>query len=125
MGQSIQSAPTILVVEDEWLVRDVIAQELEDAGYAVLQTDSAEQALQMLREQPVDLLFTDIRLPGLDGWSLAEQARVLHPDLPVIYATGYTIEQPRQVPESFFLNKPYRPSAVVRAAERLGVPPLH
>lgn len=117
--------PTILVVEDEWLVRDVVARELEDAGYTVLESDSAERALEVLREREVDLLFTDIRLPGIDGWSLAEEARILRPDLPVIYATGYTVEQPRQVPESFFLNKPYRPSAVVKVAERLGVPPLH
>lgn len=116
--------PIILVVEDELVVREVVAWELEDAGYTVLESDTAEQALKAIREQKVDLLFTDIRLPGMDGWRLAEEARVLRPELPVIYATGYTVEEPRQVPDSCFLNKPYWPSAVIKAAERLGVAPL-
>ena len=47
----------------------------------------------------------------------------LRPGLPVIYTTGYTIEQPRLVPGSLFLHKPYRPSAVIDAAARLGVAP--
>ena len=77
--------------------------------------------LQARRE--IDLLFTDIRLPGaLDGWRLAEDARAMRPGLPVIYATGYTAEPPRQVPGSVFLKKPYRPSAVLKAMHELGVP---
>ena len=74
----------------------------------------------MLRTQPVDLLFTDIRLPGLmDGWRLAEEARSINPRLPVIYATGFSSEAPRLVRDSVFLKKPYLPSAVVAAVRRL------
>jgi CheY-like chemotaxis protein len=109
-----------LVVEDEPLVRDTIVHELEEAGFGVLEAETAEAGLAILNERPVCLLFTDIRLPGsMDGWGLAEAARALHPDLPVIYATGFTAEGPRLVPKSVFLQKPYRPSAVLSVIEKL------
>jgi CheY-like chemotaxis protein len=115
--------PTVLVVEDESLLIDVISDELEEAGYRVLAATTGEQAMTFLQSpEPIDLLFTDIRLPGtLDGWKLAEAARHLRPELPVIYASGYTVDQPREVPGSLFLTKPYRPSAVIRAISGLGV----
>ncbi len=122
-GFAASPGPTILVVEDDPLVRSMIVWELRDAGYAVLEA-TGEAALAVLRQGRVDLLFTDIRLSaGLDGWSVAEEARALHPGLPVIYATGYTVEQPRVVPGGIFLHKPYRPSAVIDAARSLGVAP--
>jgi CheY-like chemotaxis protein len=115
--------PLVLVVEDEVLLSDIIADELEDAGYRVITSFTGEEGLTILEgPDPVDLLFTDIRLPGrVDGWRLAEAARSLRPGLPIVYATGYSTEQPREVPGSRFLTKPYRPSAVVRAFEQLGV----
>jgi CheY-like chemotaxis protein len=111
---------TVLVVEDEELVRETIVSELQDAGFAVLEAETAEQGIELLEESPVGVLFTDIRLPGrLDGWDLAEKARALYPNLPVIYATGFSAVQPRLVPESIFLRKPYLPSAVIAAIEKL------
>lgn len=116
--------PTVLVVEDEMLLIDVVADELEEAGYRVLSAMTGEEAMTFLESpEPIDLLFTDIRLPGtIDGWKLAEAARRLRPEIPVIYASGYTADQPREVPGSLFLTKPYRPSAVLRAITGLGVP---
>ena len=113
-------AKAVLVVEDESLIRETIADELEDAGFLVLEAETAEQGLEILESKPVHVLFTDIRLPGvLDGWSLAERARALDPNLPVIYATGFSAEEPRFVPKSVFLRKPYLPSAVLAAIEKL------
>ena len=113
-------ARTVLVVEDEELVREMIVSELQDCGFVVLEAETAEKGLEMLEEKPVGVLFTDIRLPGrTDGWELAERARSLYPNLPVIYATGFSAEQPRFVPKSLFLRKPYLPSAVVAAIEKL------
>ena len=111
----------VLVVEDEPLVREVVAEELRDAGYEVLEAVTAEEGLSLLEgDVEVAVLLTDIRLPGaLTGWDLAEAARRLRPGLPVIYATGYSEEQPRQVPGSLFMHKPYRPSAIIRAVEDL------
>lgn len=125
MGRSAASRPTIFVIEDEWLLLDTITAELQDAGYGVIEAMSGDDALAILNAtRKPDLLFTDIRLPGsVDGWQLAEAARAKYPHMPVIYATGYTAIPARQVPGSIFLQKPYRPSAVVQAATELGVPP--
>lgn len=114
------AARTVLVVEDEDLVRDTIACALEDAGYVVIEAATAEAGLDVLERQPVSVLFTDIRLPGtMDGWRLAEEARGQHPNLPVIYATGFSAEAPRIVRGGIFLQKPYLPSAVIAAIEKL------
>lgn len=110
---------TILVVEDEWLVRDMVARELSDVGYRVLQTETADEALTLLTQQHVDLLLTDIRLPGeLDGWDLAEQARLRRSELHVIYATAYSTERPRPVPRSVIIQKPYRLPEIVAAVSK-------
>jgi CheY-like chemotaxis protein len=113
----------VLLVEDEALLRLVMADELQDAGFAVIQASDGHGALQMLSDQgSVDLLFTDIRMPGgLSGWDVAEQARLLRPDIAVIYATGFSDDAPRIVPGARFFKKPYRASAVVDAARELGV----
>lgn len=110
---------SILVVEDEALVREMIAFELHEAGFSVADAGSADEALVILDERPVSLLFTDIRMPGsMDGWCLAEEARARNPALHVIYASGYSDEQ-RLVADSIFLKKPYRPSEVLAAIDRL------
>lgn len=117
--------PTILVVEDEALLRLVIADELRDAGFAVVEANDGGEAIDVLTKQlPVDLLFTDIRMPGdLSGWDLAEQARDLRPNIPVIYATGFSDDAPRLVPGARLFKKPYRASTIIDAAHELGVLP--
>ena len=117
-------ARTILVVEDEDLVRDTITGALDDAGYLVIEAVTAEEGLAVLRQRPVGVLFTDIRLPGrMDGWRLAQEARSLNPTLCVIYATGFSAVEPQIVPNGILLRKPYLPSAVIATIERLtGVP---
>ena len=125
MGQAAARRPIVLFVEDEEMLHTVIAQSLQDEGYDVWTAADAAEALSILKEgcQP-DLLFTDIRLPGrMDGWQLAEAARAECPDMPIIYATGYTDVEPRHVPNSAFLHKPYRISMVAQIAGQLGVPP--
>lgn len=107
--------PTILVVEDEPLVREMIVMELEDAGFSVLEANDGDTALAMVAdERPIDLLFTDIRLAsGPDGWAVARQARAMRPALKVIYATGYSAEAPDLVEGGRFFKKPYLPSMVI------------
>ncbi len=80
----------ICVVEDELIVRMLIVDHLEELGYHVVEADNASQALEMLSKgRPVDLLITDVGLPGMDGRQLASEARKLSPDLPILFATGY------------------------------------
>ncbi len=114
------SAATILVVEDEDLVREMIAEELQESGYEVLSAACADEALALFNRQPVSILFTDIRMPGaLDGWGLAEEVHRRNPTIKVIYTTGYSHERPRSVPNSLFIRKPYRASEILEAVERL------
>ena len=82
----------VLLVEDEPLIRALIADEMTDAGYVVTEACNGREAMTALEAAPdFDLLFTDIRLPGLlDGWAIAERARALNPDIGVVYATGYS-----------------------------------
>lgn len=115
--------PTILIVEDEEMLLDIVTEEMQEAGYRLIGSTTGEEAVGLLRgPDRIDLLLTDIRLPGaIDGWTIAEQARVVSTSVPVIYVTGYSNEAPRQVAGSVLLKKPYRPSAIVEAARRLGV----
>ncbi len=111
----------VLVVEDESLVREMIAEELRDAGFGVLEAADGESASSILAaERQIDVLFTDIRLPGnFDGWDIARLARSRRAELPVIYASGYTVDRSAQVPGSIFLNKPYVPSQIVATIRKL------
>ncbi|TXM72394.1 response regulator [Methylobacterium sp. WL69] len=116
------ATPRVLMVEDEPMLLEVVAAELEDAGFDVAQATTAEIALDLLESgAPVDILFTDIRLPGaMDGWQLAEAARRLRPGLPIIYATGFTQTPPRLAEGSVFFTKPYRAHAIIKAIRTLG-----
>jgi CheY-like chemotaxis protein len=109
---------TVLFVEDEAELRDVIAYELEHAGFRVVTAATGEEALETLRARPgaIDWLFTDIRLPGLiDGWRVADEFRFTYPLRPVVFATGAIQERPRGMIDSLFLRKPYRASEVVES----------
>ena len=112
---------TVLVVEDEPLILDMISQELTEQGFAVLEAETGDAALSIIESgQTVDVLFTDMRLPGgLDGWQLAATAREAKPELSVIYATGYTVDREAAVPGSVFLKKPYRPCAITEIIRTL------
>jgi CheY-like chemotaxis protein len=111
----------VLVVEDEWMLRDAIVNYLQDAGCLVFEAESGEDALSVLdSEQEVDVLLTDIRLNGgMSGWQVGEEVRRRHADMPVIYASAQPVEPPRQVPGSLFFRKPYNPSDILRACEQL------
>ena len=82
---------TILAVEDEERVRLVTIDALRDLGYFVVHAGDGTEALRVLEESPrVDLLFTDIVMPGMTGRELADAAKAQRPDLKVLYTTGYT-----------------------------------
>src|SRR5262245_11069928 len=114
-------APIVLLVEHELLVREMIAEELRDAGFGVLEAGDGEAAASLLNgSDRIDLLFTDIRLPGaLDGWEIARLGRRARAALPVIYATGYTVDRTAEAEGSIFLDKPYQPSQIVDTIRRL------
>jgi CheY-like chemotaxis protein len=112
----------ILVVEDEWLVRDVVVQALRDAGWQVIEASTAEDAIALTRtgHHHIDVVFTDIQLAGrLCGWDVAEQCRAARADFPVIYASGNAADRSRRVAGSLFFDKPYSAADIVDACSRL------
>jgi CheY-like chemotaxis protein len=111
----------VLVVEDEIMVRLMIADDLRDAGFTVIEAASADEALTVLRSStPVDLVLTDIRMPGsLDGLALAATVRATWPDLKIIVASGSFPEKPRPELADATFTKPYDPARVVRRIKEL------
>ncbi len=112
---------TILIVEDEFFLRDMVATYLRECGWNVLEAASGEDALRHLDEAPdIDVVFTDHRLGGtLNGWDVGEAFRQKQPELPVIYTTARAIEPQRPVDGSLFFDKPYAPEQIRTACEHL------
>jgi len=88
--QQAEEGEVVLVVEDEAVVRGLILEELHELGYAALEAVDGASGLEMLRsKRRIDLLITDIGLPGLNGRQLADAARELRPSLKILFMTGY------------------------------------
>jgi CheY-like chemotaxis protein len=122
----IETANTILVVEDDRDVRELAITVLEAAGHRVLEAASGDDAYRLLLAHPdlrSDLLFTDIVMPGrLDGIDLGNEARTLRPQLKVLYATGFANlvrEHREEELRGLVLTKPYRPGELLRAISEL------
>jgi two-component system cell cycle sensor histidine kinase/response regulator CckA len=83
---------TILVCEDDANVRDLARRFLEAAGYTVLVAESGTAAIEVAQSHgsPIHLVLTDVIMPGMDGKDLAERLSAIHPDLSVLYMSGYT-----------------------------------
>jgi CheY-like chemotaxis protein len=115
--------PTILLVEDEFLIRLSLSEALGDDGFAVIDAQTAADAIAVLRSDvPLAILLTDIQLGGeLDGLDLARAARDIRPDLAVIYMTGRPrSEEPgRHAPREAFIAKPFLPSELARLARSM------
>jgi len=103
----------VLLVEDEHLIRCLAAEALREDGFDVIEAaDGAEAVDQLVYPDDVDVLFTDVRMPGaFDGIELAIRARKMVPGLPVIVATGYASQVASRLealdPPALFLRKPY------------------
>jgi PAS domain S-box-containing protein len=85
-----EAGETVLVVEDEPVIRDLIVEVLRELGYRALEATDGPAGLKVLQSRKrIDLLVTDVGLPGINGRQLADQARVTRPDLKVLFITGY------------------------------------
>ena len=83
------SAVSILFVEDETPVRDVVIRLLSQKGFRVFAAADGYDAVRILAGHHIDLLFTDVVMPGMDGVQLARQAKIMQPAIKVLFATGY------------------------------------
>lgn len=108
--------PIVLVVEDEAMIRQVVKDELEDAGYSVVVASDADAAIAILEaRQDIHLVFTDIDMPGsMNGLKLAACVRDRWPPVHIIITTGKT--RPATIPaNALFIPKPYVGRSVVAA----------
>lgn len=103
---------TVLLVEDDALIRMNTAEILQDAGYIVVEAASAEEAMAALETVPFDVLVTDVNLPGASGPELARRARTLRPSAAIVFATGDTSSVKKEVGAGI-LGKPYDSEALI------------
>jgi two-component system cell cycle sensor histidine kinase/response regulator CckA len=111
---------TILLVEDEESVRRLASLLLERSGYRLLVASSAEEALETARGYTgqIDLLLTDVLLPGLNGRRLADLLSPERPSMKVVFASGYFDERGILEPGSDFIQKPFNPETLARSVRR-------
>jgi two-component system cell cycle sensor histidine kinase/response regulator CckA len=111
---------TILVVEDDEPLRDLTVRMLKDAGYRVIEAGNADAAIGILKtsKPAIDLLLTDVIMPGKSGAQLLEQAKGVHPNLHSLFMSGYTGDlvalRGGLVPEAAFLEKPFTRSSLLK-----------
>jgi len=112
---------TVLVVEDEMLIRILATDSLQESGFTVLEAADAAEALRILDEHDdVDVLVTDVNMPGpMDGVALAELMHDRRPELGLIITSGRGELDPADLPTtSLYLAKPYLPRQLAAAVER-------
>lgn len=118
---------TILLVEDEDMLRGLIRELLEIKGYLVLEASQGVEALEIFKQsrEPVDLVLTDVVMPHMSGSELVERLRKEQPALRVIFMSGYTgannaaIHKSLEMPGVAFLQKPFRLNALISQVEEL------
>jgi two-component system cell cycle sensor histidine kinase/response regulator CckA len=115
-----KTAETVLVVEDEEIVRELVCQVLSDQGYDVLCANNGREGIRMSEEHPgpIQLLMTDVVMPVIGGLELARKLSASRPDMKVLYVSGYSesdiSEQGILEEELEFLEKPFTPQVLIR-----------
>ena len=114
--------PRVLVVDDEASIRDLLSQTLALADYEVDVAADGSEALDRMKTQAYNLLVTDLRMPGLDGMSVINEARRMNSRLPVIVITGFSTEaaaiDAANIGVSGYLTKPFKVPKVLEVAAR-------
>jgi two-component system cell cycle sensor histidine kinase/response regulator CckA len=130
-GGTLEGTETILLVEDEMGVRQLIGKVLERYGYKVLPARDAEHAIaiDVGYEGPIQLLVSDLIMPGLNGPDLAREILERRPDIQVLFVSGYAsreaVEMSLNTRNASFLSKPFTPEALARKVrERLDRAPI-
>jgi len=109
----------ILLVEDDDLVREVTAEMLEEAGYDVLTAASAPDADRLAENAVIDILITDIVMPGGNGVDLARRLALRRGGIKTLFTTGYTRHIAPDLEDAVILDKPYHRDTLLHALGRL------
>lgn len=123
-NEVLQSRLTALLVEDEPSVREVVAKTLQIGGYTVYEAGDPKEAIEACRrlETPVHVLITDITMPQMSGWELAEHLRIMNPALKIIFMSGFGDTRSADSPlhhGAAFVEKPFWPSALLKTLREL------
>ena len=113
---------TILIVEDDREVSEVVAQILSARNFKVLTASNGYEAIRLLVAHHIDVIFTDIVMPGLSGYELAAQARMVQPSVRIVYTTGFDCNAPGKEMASGYgkiVQKPIRADALVSEIEQV------
>jgi CheY-like chemotaxis protein len=112
----------ILVVDDDPVVSESFNRVLSRKGYAVITAANGDEALAKMKAEQYDLVFTDLRMPGMDGLEVAEQVKARQPWTPVVIVTGYgskpSEDRARAIGVADFLNKPVSPETIEDCAAK-------
>jgi two-component system cell cycle sensor histidine kinase/response regulator CckA len=113
---------TVLLVEDEPMVRAVAERALTRHGYKVITANNGEEALEVIdRGDEIELLISDVVMPGMDGPAMVAEARKSRPELPILFMSGYAEEQLRKsidLDKVAFLPKPFSVQELAEAARK-------
>jgi CheY-like chemotaxis protein len=117
------NARTILLVEDELLIRTIMADVLRDAGYEATEAANGEDGLEILSDREFDLLITDVRMPGsVDGLQLAANWRKRFPNRPVLLSSAHVGAEQATLCDGL-VRKPFSDAELIQAVERVvGLP---
>jgi len=108
----------VLLVEDDDLIRLTTREMLCDVGCKVEEASTAQEAVKILDEQPVDILLTDVGLPGVSGLQLAKDVHARRPDLGLVLATGDSeVRSEAAQLGALFVMKPYTPESLFQGLE--------
>lgn len=125
VDKAVSAARLVLVVDDEKGVRDLVCRTLREEGYRTLEAAHGGEALEMVEAgtEPVDLVVTDVVMPGMDGRELGRRLAQSKPALPVLYISAYDVNDIfwRGSPRSSapFLQKPFPPEILISSVEQL------
>jgi len=123
MRTSVEISAKILLAEDDNDMRRFLVKALENAGYSVTSFDNGMSAYNRLREEPFELLLTDIVMPEMDGIELARRATELDPEIKVMFITGFAavaLNPDNSAPkDARILSKPFHLRDLVNEVERL------
>jgi len=121
LGEPSPSGITVLVVEDEPSVRELVLELVESCGYQAIAAADGAEALAKLEclDTPIDLLFTDLLMPGMSGRELAKRVRERCPEVRTLLTSGYDQHGAESERREAFLQKPYRPNELRAALRKL------
>jgi two-component system cell cycle sensor histidine kinase/response regulator CckA len=121
--QSLRGRETILVVEDEEIVRQLVRKILQRLGYNVIVVGTPQQALDIPDAERLDLLISDVVLPHMSGRAVADQLRARRPGLRVLFMSGYTddaiVHRGVLDPDTPFIQKPFTPEALAHRVRQV------